>query len=125
MTTEWPEQPGGRSVQMTGEHAGWLGSTHPLLLHDPASPRQTWTVAWIRAALLRREKVFYTWNGDGVPGPLLEALAMPANWSPTPGQVEIVAARECRSQTGGEPQALYDWRRDLADQALADGHRGA
>lgn len=106
---------------MTGPHGNWLGSAHPLLLSDAGSDGRT--VIWVKAALLRGERVICTTSGNGLPEEVAAALSTPARWSPLPGQVQVVQAADCRAATGGSAEGLGQWFGDLVDQARRDGYR--
>lgn len=102
-----------------------VASHHPLLVHRSLERERQQTGAWITDALAHGDKVLikhrFATRAEQSTLDELTGTVMAARQS---GQLRIIDAEQCYTETCGDPQALYEWHVAQVQQAREQGYSG-
>lgn len=102
-----------------------VANPHPLLVHQSHERERHQTAAWITDALAQGEKVLVKHTVSlGPQRSMLDELTDAARAARQSGQLQIIDAQQCYTDTGGDPQALLDWHVAQVRQAREQGYPG-
>jgi anti-anti-sigma factor len=102
-----------------------VASHHPLLVYESPERERQRTEAWITDALAHGEKVLVKhWFSARAQRWALDELTGAAMTARQRGQLEIIDAEQCHTDTGGDPQALFEWHVAQVQRAREQGYPG-